>query len=128
MVTEAERKYQRVYQKKWREDNKEKVSEQVRNRRIKNIDKYKERDRLVRASRQEKLDAYKLERGCLECGYNKCATALEFDHLPGFIKIRSIGEMMARNTAWKTIEKEITKCELVCANCHAERTSARRKI
>lgn len=82
-----------------------------------------------RSARQRKLLAYiqavKLERGCTDCGYREHAAALEFDHLPGFIKEHRLATMAAGLTMAK-IEAEMAKCEVVCANCHRVRTAARR--
>lgn len=68
----------------------------------------------------------KLERGCADCGYNAHPAALDFDHLPGSVKMGKLASM-ACGSALKTIHAEIAKCEVVCANCHRVRTANRRK-
>jgi len=73
---------------------------------------------------RQTLDEYKLQIGCADCGYNKHAAALEFDHLPGTFKSQTVASLMYRS--WERIWQEIAKCELVCANCHAIRTAERR--
>lgn len=74
------------------------------------------------------LDAYKLEHGCVECGYKEHPAALEFDHLPGKDKTLNISVMIVVGGFSKgRILEEIAKCELVCANCHRVRTVARRQ-
>lgn len=51
---------------------------------------------------------------------------LDFDHLPGVDKKFEISRAVNASTrSWARIEKEIPKCEVVCANCHRRRTSAR---
>jgi hypothetical protein len=40
------------------------------------------------------IHAYQLEKGCIDCGFNKHPAALEFDHLPGTEKLFNIGEKM----------------------------------
>jgi hypothetical protein len=65
---------------------------------------------------------YKLAHGCIDCGYNKCAEALEFDHKPGFSG-RPITSMSHYLPA--SILKEIEKCEVRCANCHKRKTFER---
>lgn len=59
----------------------------------------------------------KLERGCDKCGYNKCATALEWHH-PNNDKDGDPSVLLRRSLN-KYLE-EIEKCELLCSNCHRE--------
>jgi hypothetical protein len=81
---------------------------------------------LRRASRYRFLDSVKITCGCIDCGYDKCAAALEFDHPPGSVKLGNVGDL-AREASWQRLLAEMEKCEVVCANCHRERTVARRK-
>ena len=69
------------------------------------------------------LAAYKVEKGCVDCGYNQDARALEFDHLPGEEKLRTVASLCY--ASWDVIWAEVDKCEVVCANCHAIRTMDR---
>ena len=72
-------------------------------------------------------DAYKVSRGCVDCGYNKHPAALDFDHLPDRgRKLFPIGCGIA-NRSMDAIMAEIEKCEVVCSNCHRIRTATRRK-
>jgi len=75
----------------------------------------------------EELRQYKLAKGCVDCGYNAHAEALEFDHLPDSGKLFNIGEKIGSYSMKKLME-EVAKCEVVCANCHAIRTSSRRRF
>lgn len=75
--------------------------------------------------KQAEVHAYKLEKGCADCGYNLHPSALEFDHLPGTVKLFNIGEKVGSYSRAK-LWAEIAKCEVVCANCHAIRTTERR--
>ena len=61
---------------------------------------------------------------CIDCGYSKCQQALEFDHLRD--KTFMLSGWYGRNHTWEAVLEEIKKCEVVCANCHRERTMARR--
>lgn len=93
---------------------------------MKNV-KARERADLKRAM----IAAYKVEKGCVDCGYNKDARALEFDHvdnsgMPYTGTQRTVASMMY--SGWDTIMKEISKCEVVCCNCHAIRTHERRNV
>lgn len=72
------------------------------------------------------VQQYKLGHGCTDCGYNKHPAALEFDHLPGTEKKFNIMEQIG-GRSMDAIMKEIAKCEVVCANCHAIRTTERRQ-
>lgn len=76
-------------------------------------------------AKMQRIAKIKLERGCIDCGYNKHPHALDFDHVTG-VKEFSLAHVRLHNYAWSKIEEEITKCEVVCANCHRIRTSDRR--
>lgn len=71
-------------------------------------------------SGKSKIDKLKLDRGgkCEKCGYNKYLGALEWHHLDPNVKEYAIGKR--RGLKPETLQKEIEKCSLLCANCHAE--------
>jgi hypothetical protein len=50
---------------------------------------------------------------------------MHWDHLPGSTKRREVSMMALGGFRRETILDEISKCELVCANCHAVRTFER---
>jgi hypothetical protein len=56
----------------------------------------------------------KLSRGCQECGYKKSSWALSFHHLHG----KDCAVYLCRGMA--ALEREVAKCIVLCANCHAE--------
>lgn len=56
---------------------------------------------------------------CSICGYNKCKRALVFHHLDNYKKEFGIGQSGLTHS-WEKLKKELDKCILVCANCHAE--------
>lgn len=66
---------------------------------------------------KEKMILYKGGK-CSRCGYNRCNAALEFHHLDPQQKSFSLASNHSRS--WKTIQKELDKCILVCSNCHRE--------
>lgn len=68
---------------------------------------------------------YKAASLCADCG-ERDPLVLEFDHVRG-VKEYNIGDMASSNYAIETIQNEIDKCEVVCANCHRLRTYSRRK-
>jgi hypothetical protein len=47
--------------------------------------------------------------------------AMTWDHLPGEGKVAEVSALLSRHSR-RTILDEISKSELVCANCHAVRT------
>lgn len=67
----------------------------------------------------------KLSQGCIDCGYNEHAIALQFDHISDNKK-DSVSNLIRSDYAWSTILKEIEKCEVRCSNCHAVITSRRK--
>ena len=64
---------------------------------------------------KKKAVVYKGSR-CILCGYSRCLAALHFHQINSFEKEFNI----SRASTWKVVEKELAKCVLVCANCHAE--------
>lgn len=57
---------------------------------------------------------------CSICSYNKCAAALELHHLDPTLKDPSFSKFRSSPSAIEKVAKELTKCILVCANCHRE--------
>ena len=67
---------------------------------------------------------------CMDCGGVFAWCAMDFDHRPATIKELKIGALGCQKATTKRIaqiEKEITKCDLVCSNCHRVRTQGRMK-
>ena len=55
---------------------------------------------------------------CQKCGYNKSIRALEFHHLDPNKKDFGISTHINRDI--KELKQEVSKCILLCSNCHAE--------
>lgn len=68
---------------------------------------------------RQRLSQIKLERGCVDCGYNLHPAALDFDHVRG-VKLFGIGSKFQKS--WKVLLEEIAKCDVRCSNCHRIRT------
>lgn len=62
---------------------------------------------------------------CMDCGLTFHPEAMDFDHVLGD-KLGAIASM-ARDAPQEKLELEISKCEVVCSNCHRIRTRARRR-
>jgi len=58
---------------------------------------------------------------CVDCS-EVDPVVLEFDHIRG-IKLFTIGTSPSRGVSIKTLEAEISKCEIRCANCHRRKTA-----
>lgn len=56
---------------------------------------------------------------CIKCGYNKDITALEFHHRNPEEKSFAISSC-STSKKWEIVQKELDKCDLLCANCHRE--------
>ena len=57
---------------------------------------------------------------CINCGYDKCKRALTFHHKNREDKEFGLTLNNLWSKTWEKIEKEWSKCELLCMNCHAE--------
>ena len=65
---------------------------------------------------------------CADCGNCYPYYVMQWDHLPGEEKEFTVGDMASRKLSKERLLKEIEKCELVCANCHAMRTFNRQSL
>jgi len=55
------------------------------------------------------------------CGYNKNIHALDFAHIDPYTKINNVSRLLA-DGCFKQAKEEAMKCQILCANCHRERT------
>ena len=85
---------------------------------------YIEKAKINRKRSHDRLRAYLLSyyqnHPCIDCGESD-PIVLEFDHVKG--KTKGISVMLTSAVSIATLEKEIEKCEVVCANCHRRRTT-----
>ena len=58
---------------------------------------------------------------CTDCGNSFPACCMDFDHVRGEKKM-NVASMAWSTLSLATIQAEIDKCDLVCANCHRIRT------
>jgi hypothetical protein len=57
---------------------------------------------------------------CLDCNVSYPHYVMHFDHIGGD-KVADVSRLV-RSKSWQAVLDEISKCELICSNCHAERT------
>jgi hypothetical protein len=84
--------------------------------------KQKEWQKLRARKRKDEIQALK-DAPCVDCGKRYPPYVMEWDHLPNVQKVAPISHMTFYN--FNRILEEISKCELVCSNCHRERTHKR---
>ena len=75
---------------------------------------------------QEYIRKLKEKYPCLDCNKKYPYYVMDFDHI-GQDKEYNVSEMVRYGFSKSKIIKETEKCEVVCANCHRERTH-RRKV
>ena len=95
--------------KKHYEDNKAKIKQRSYERNVKQ-----------RQRNREYIAEVKSNSKCIDCGESN-HIVLEFDHVKGE-KVKNVSDMVHACYSIKSIEKEIDKCEVRCANCHRIRT------
>lgn len=78
-----------------------------------------------RKNNQQFITEYKTNKPCADCKKIYPSYVMDFDHLPQFKKEFQISRKGQYYSKEKLLE-EFSKCELVCANCHRERTWRRK--
>jgi len=71
--------------------------------------------------KRDEVYEYKQNTPCADCNQNFPHYVMDFDHVRGEKKF-NISSAISRRINKKTIWEEIAKCDVVCANCHRERT------
>ncbi len=102
--SEAYREYMRNYQRSWHQRHKAKRLAKI----------YQRRERLWEFYNQLKEN---LE--CTQCGESHPAT-LQFHHLDPQKKDFNLSESISQGYSAERIKREIAKCIVLCANCHAK--------
>ena len=73
---------------------------------------------------QKYIQEYKQLHPCVDCKESYPYWIMEFDHLSD--KLFTIGSYRNSTNSIEKIIKEIEKCEVVCSNCHRNRTYLRK--
>jgi len=107
--------------KEWGEkyyiENHEKINERQKKYREDNHESISEYQKQYHQEKRKWLVDYKLSRGCVVCGYKKCASALDFHH-NGDKEFDIARGIRCKNL--EQIQEEIKKCMILCRNCHSE--------
>jgi len=112
------RKYNKDKQKIW-------ASEHYQRNKQKMIEKASINNKITSQRNSKYVNDYLLSHPCVDCGNNN-TIVLEFDHIKDDKKF-NISDIRKRAYSLKTIQDEISKCEVRCANCHRIVTHNRRK-
>lgn len=95
-----------------------------------NAEKVKARARTRSLSQKdilrEHVQAYLLVHPCVDCGETDLRV-LDFDHRDGVDKRQTISYMVKNAFSLQSLQTEIAKCDVRCANCHRRRTSSQLK-
>lgn len=78
-------------------------------------------NRLIRRRNKAFIDEVKGTNPCTDCGISYPPYVMQFDHIVDG-KRGNVADMARSGFSLENLQSEIDKCELVCANCHAERT------
>jgi hypothetical protein len=97
------------------------VTPEVWNCLVRSRDRRNYKRRWMRARRRF-IAELKLACGCCFCRYRRCAAALEFHHVDG----RDRSEQFS-NMGLDRLRDEVSKCLVMCANCHRELHDSERK-
>ena len=97
--------------------NKEEQSEYMKSWYAKNKERQRDTVRKRRQETSKWFVEYKRNLKCEECGENHPA-CLDFNHLDRDLKEGNIGAMIWQGYKKESILEEMSKCKVLCANCH----------
>lgn len=104
-----------AYQKQWRKDNPERANEIVRLSNAKIV----ARNRAI-------LREFK-NRPCADCLIQYPYYVMHCDHRDPSVKECNPSQLVMLKVGPDKVRAELAKCDVVCANCHAERTHRQRE-
>lgn len=104
----------------WKDNNTERHREYMKEHYRRNRDVYIARAALGREKRRQYVHDLKSSTPCTDCKVSYPYCVMDFDHRVQSDKVKDIHAIMSKG--WATLLGEIAKCDIVCANCHRERT------
>ena len=72
-----------------------------------------------------KFTDFIISQSCIDCGETDPAV-LDLDHVKGKKRDNVSTLIFTNGASWKSVEEEIDKCEVRCANCHRRKTAKER--
>lgn len=108
------RECQKAFRKNWYEGD-------AHERHLENV---QARKKVVREQAREYVYQYLCTHACTSCGESD-PRVLEFHHRSG--KDKAVSELVAGGYSIETIQAEINKCDVLCANCHRKITMNERE-
>ena len=105
------RECQKKYGKKWYHAN--------RKKHVRDCVKWRE---LAKQRVRELFYTYLSEHPCIECGESD-PVVLEFAHRDRSTKEFTVGEAIPKGLSLDKVRREISKCFVLCANCHRRATA-----
>jgi len=121
------REYDRQRKRELREKDRDAFNQSQREYYADNSDRIKEQVTKRRKANRARIRKYLNEvksKECSDCGFVYPPHCMDFDHLSD--KHFNVSEAASGNYSLETIKAEVAKCEVVCSNCHRERTHQRR--
>lgn len=64
---------------------------------------------------------------CMDCDILYPSYVMDFDHVRG-AKVGNISAELSKFSSFEKLLEEISKCDIVCANCHRHRTWMRKTM
>lgn len=98
--------------------------EKYRNRSPEKVQKDKTRRRENLGRSREWLRKIK-NNPCLDCGRSFHFFVMDFDHTDPKTKKFDVGTAASQGLSTRALQEEVSKCDLVCSNCHRMRTYSR---
>ena len=97
-------------------------------RKVKSYQEVKECQKRIRERNRKYLVDFLMKNPCVVCGEDDIVV-LEFDHIDPSTKKFNVSRMVSsQHHSIATIQKEIEKCQVLCANCHRRKTHNERGL